>query len=145
MAVTGVVVGAIGSVGYFLIFLIFGTAVFATCAGCIGMGSFVANFAEQQVAAQPAADAITEYYNDNGELPDQSTAATLIAPITHEGSGFRFVAGTDGQTFYIEHPGDDGTWDTDDDWQTTWNATSDAVYDFDIPDENTPVQTPNQE
>lgn len=122
MAITGVILGAIGSIGYLVVFLIFGSAVFVTCASCVGLSSLVAQQAENKAAAQPAAQAIIDYYDANGSMPDDATATTLIAPHTHEGSAFRYTKGFGDTGFYIEHPGEDGAWDTDDDWQTNWDA-----------------------
>lgn len=124
LALTGVILGAIGSVGFLVVFLIFGTALFAMCGGCLGL-SAAGNVIQQQVAAEPAADAVIEHYNANGQLPDDATATKLIAPFTHNGHGFRYQAGSGTTGFIIEHPGRDGQWNTYDDWQTNWDAVID--------------------
>ncbi|MFK7790684.1 MAG: DUF4190 domain-containing protein [Phycisphaeraceae bacterium] len=131
MAITGVVLGAIGSLIYAIIFIFFGGALLVACGGCIGIANMANELAEQRVASQPAADAIVAYYETNDKLPDDATVQQLLVGLEHEGHAFRFKAGIDGSSFTLEHPGDDGQWNTADDWQTDWDAVFDSFDPFD--------------
>lgn len=127
MALTGVILGAIGSFVYLIVFIFFGGALLVMCGGCIGFSSLAAEAMEQQAASQPAADAIIAYYDVNDQLPDDATAMQLIAGFTHDGHGFRYQSGIDDSSFSLQHPGDDGQWNTADDWETDWDASFDSI------------------
>lgn len=137
MALTGVILGAIGSLIYLVVFIFFGGALLVMCGGCIGLSNFAAELAEKQAATKPAADAIIAYYDEHGELPDDSEAELLISAFTHEGSGFRYEP-VFGSAFVIKHPGDDGVWDTQDDWVTSWDADNEPFNQAYPPDETEP-------
>jgi len=145
MAITGVIVGGLGSLLSLILLLFFGGTLFVACAGCIGLSNMAAEIAQQRAASQPAAQAIIDYYKENEELPDAATASTLIAPFEHNGEGFRYNANADNISFIIEHPGPDAVWDTEDDWQTSWNARlspEEQIDDIDTEGDPTPDESP---
>jgi len=128
MSIAGIIIGLLGTIIPIIVFIVFGATILAMC----GLASVGISMAENQLASQDAADAITSYYEQNGQLPDDATAAILLASFAHEGSNFRYKSGVGDSGFHIEHPGPDGKWDTPDDWQTTWDAVwdNDATNDY---------------
>ncbi len=129
LAMAGVIIGALGTVVPLIVFLIFGTAILAMC----GLGAAgLAQLAEQQQASRPAADAIYQHYQTNGSLPDGILGTTIVSGYSHDGQDFRYRAGSLPDSFYIQHPGRDGQWDTADDWETSW----DLDFDFTGPSQS---------
>lgn len=140
-AITGVVVGAIGSLFLVVMLLIFGAVVFTFCCSCIGLGGLAAQSAERQNISKPAAQAIYAHYEETGSLPDDATGEQIVAAYTHDGQAFKYDVGSTMENFLILHPGKDGKWDTPDDWSVDWD-----LFDFQSaePNDDTAIEPPDQ-